>query len=427
MTQGSIYTKEEIKIVLFEGISQAAVDVFHEAGYTNVELLPKAVDRETLLSKLDGAQMIGIRSRTQLKQEILEHPAASRLMAVGCFCIGTNQVNLTTAATHGVPVFNAPHSNTRSVAELVIGHTIMMMRKVFPNSMAAHRRQWNKSATGCYEVRGKRMGIVGYGHIGSQVSVLAEAMGMEVVYYDVLTKLPLGNARQVTSLEELLKISDVVSLHVPATPDTKDMMTAKEIGLMKEGAYLINASRGNVVVVEALADAIRSEALGGAAVDVFPKEPASNNDPFESPLVGLESVILTPHIGGSTQEAQRNIGREVAGKLINYCTHGSTIGAVNFPGVNLTHSPGTIRLLHIHHNRPGVLQKINDIVGDEAINVLGQYLRTTEHIGFVVLDIDAAHGREKVAKIRQQLSEVPGTIRTRKLVSDEDGDHTIIE
>ncbi|CAM2006328.1 phosphoglycerate dehydrogenase [Acanthopleuribacter pedis] len=427
MTQGTVFNKEEIKIVLFEGISQAAVEVFGQAGYTNVELLPKAVDRETLLAKLSGAHMIGIRSRTQLKQEILEHEAASRLMAVGCFCIGTNQVNLPVAATRGVPVFNAPHSNTRSVAELVIGHTIMMMRKVFPNSMAAHRKQWNKSAAGCYEVRGKTIGIIGYGHIGSQVSVLAEAMGMKVIYYDVLTKLPLGNATQVTSMQELLKTADVVSLHVPATPETKEMMGAEEIALMREGSYLINASRGNVVVVDALAEAIRSEKLLGAAVDVFPKEPASNTEAFESPLVGLESVILTPHIGGSTQEAQRNIGREVAGKLINYCTHGSTIGAVNFPGVNLTHSPNTIRLLHIHHNRPGVLQKINDVVGDHAINVLGQYLRTTEDIGFVVLDIDAAHGREKVSVIRDQLSEVPGTIRTRKLVSDEEGDHTILE
>ncbi|CAM2066013.1 phosphoglycerate dehydrogenase [Sulfidibacter corallicola] len=419
MTTDQKLSKSELKIVLFEGIHPVAVEVFRGAGYTNVERLPKAVDAQTLRDKLRDAHMVGIRSRTHLTDEVLKLPEARDLMAVGCFCIGTNQVALKTAANQGVPVFNAPHSNTRSVAELVIGHTIMMMRKVFPNSMAAHRNEWRKSAVGCFEVRGKSIGIVGYGHIGSQVSVLAEAMGMRVYYHDIVSKLPLGNAQRVDSLEELLKVSDVVSLHVPATPQTEYMIRAEHLAMMKKGSYLINASRGNVVVVEALSELIRNEHLAGAAVDVFPKEPASNKDAFESPLVGLENVILTPHIGGSTQEAQHNIGIEVANKLVGFATHGATESAVNFPQVNLSHSPNTIRMLHIHKNQPGVLQKINDIVGFKHINVLGQYLKTTEDIGYVVLDIDAALGREKAGDIQVQLAEIPGTIRTRKLHSDE--------
>ena len=401
--------KDKIKIVLFEGIHKHAVQFFNDHGYHNVELLDKALTGQELISKVKEARMIGVRSRTQVRDEVIAN--ANKLMAVGCFCIGTNQVDLDAAALKGIPVFNAPHSNTRSVAELVIGQTIMLMRGIFPKSMAAHRQEWRKSARESYEVRGKTLGIIGYGHIGSQVSILAEAMGMRVIYYDIIPKLPLGNATQMKTMEELLAQSDVVTLHVPEDQTTRNMFHGEKIKLMKPGSYLINASRGSVVEIEALAAAIREKRLEGAAVDVFPVEPKSNALPFDSPLVGLENVILTPHIGGSTIEAQENIGHEVAGKLVSFSDSGATIGAVNFPQVSLPVHPDAHRILHMHRNIPGILRSINRVLADEDINVLSQYLATDNKIGYVVLDIE----KDTSKRVLDLMREIEGTIRTRRL------------
>lgn len=408
--------KDKIRVVLFEGISKNAVDVFAAHGYHNVELLPKAPSREQLMDKLSTARIIGIRSRTQLTAEMLSEEVAPRLMAVGCFCIGTNQVDLPAAAKRGIPVFNAPHSNTRSVAELVIGEIIMLMRGIFPKSMGAHRTgQWLKSAVDSYEVRGKHLGIVGYGHIGSQVSVLAESMGMNVFYYDTAQKLPLGNATRVDSLAELLKISQVVTLHVPATPETEYMIGAAELDQMQQGAYLINASRGNVVEIDALAQRLNTRHLAGCAVDVYPKEPKSNDDPLDTALRGIDTAILTPHIGGSTQEAQVNIGLEVADKLALFSDRGSTEGAVNLPQVNLRPNQNSHRLLHIHQNKPGMMQSIYRIFGDRGINVVSQSLETSNDIGYVVMDYDPNVSKADTQQIRQQALEIEGTIRARLL------------
>ncbi len=404
--------KDKIRIVLLEGIDRLAVDVLNHHGYQNVELLPGALAGEALIERIRDAHMVGIRSTTQLTAEALS--SARLLMAVGCFCIGTNQVDLATAASLGIPVFNAPHSNTRSVAELVIGHTIMLMRGIFPKSAAAHRGQWIKSAKGSNEVRGKTLGIVGYGHIGTQVSVLAEAMGMTVIYHDIQTKLPLGNARACDSLDELLEKAHVVTLHVPADATTKNMIDAERLAKMQQDAFLINASRGSVVDIPALAAALESGHLAGAAVDVFPVEPKSNALPFESPLCGLEQVILTPHIGGSTLEAQRNIGKEVAEKLAYFSDRGNTDGAVNFPKVNLPAHEGAHRLLHIHGNTPGILRQINDVIAEMDINVLGQYLATAGELGYVVLDIGQV-SEEQGKDLRERLARIPSTIRTRLL------------
>lgn len=405
--------KEKIKILLLEGIHPRAVEVLNAQGYSQVSLVSSALDRSALLKKIAKVHMIGIRSRTQLDADILEH--ANRLVAVGCFCIGTNQVDLDAAANLGIPVFNAPHSNTRSVAELVIGQTIMLMRNIFPKSMAAHRGEWQKTAKGSYEVRGKTLGIVGYGHIGSQVSVLAEAMGMRVVYYDILSRLPLGNAEARTSLHQVLAESDVVTLHVPATEETQGMMGAEEIAVMKTGSCLINASRGNVVDLDALTEALKKGHIKGAAIDVFPKEPSSNEKPFASPLVGLDQVILSPHIGGSTIEAQANIGHEVAYRLAFFSDRGTTEGAVNLPQVNLMAQQDTHRLLHFHANRPGMLSQINAILGTYSLNVTGQYLGTKNQIGYVVLDVEKTCSLEKLQEARMHLTKIPGTIRTRVL------------
>lgn len=406
-------SKEKIKILLLEGIHSRAVEVFKEQGYNQVELISNALDPEILLEKIANVHMVGIRSRTQLTPDVLSH--AKKLMAIGCFCIGTNQVALGAAAEKAIPVFNAPHSNTRSVAELVIGQTIMLMRKIFPKSSAAHRGNWQKTATGSYEVRGKTLGIVGYGHIGSQVSVLAEAMGMKVLYYDILSRLPLGNAVGVASLEALLQASDVVTLHVPATPETKGMIGAEELRAMKVGSSLINASRGNVVDLDALADALKEQHLSGAAIDVFPVEPKSNQQSFHSPLCGLDQVILSPHIGGSTLEAQANIGLTVAHKLAFYSDRGSTEGAVNVPQVNLRANEDAHRILHFHANQPGMLSQINAILGENNINVTGQHLGTQDHVGYVVVDIAPEDNLEKLHQVRTTLGEIPGTIRTRLL------------
>ncbi|MGL4713286.1 MAG: phosphoglycerate dehydrogenase, partial [Shewanella sp.] len=340
--------KDKIKILLLEGVHQSAVDVFERAGYTNIEYHKASLGDEALLASIKDAHFVGLRSRTQLTAEVLKH--AEKLIAIGCFCIGTNQVDLATAESLGIPVFNAPFSNTRSVAELVIGEIIMLMRGIPERNAIAHRGGWMKTAAGSYEVRGKTLGVIGYGHIGTQLGILAETLGMRVVFFDIEDKLPLGNAQQIHSMELLLAQADVVSLHVPETPQTKDMIAAAEFAAMKKGSIFINASRGTVVDIEALTVALKERHLAGAAIDVFPVEPQSNDDEFISPLRGLDNVLLTPHVGGSTAEAQENIGIEVAGKLAKYSDNGSTVSAVNFPEVSLPTHKGTSRLLHIHQN-----------------------------------------------------------------------------
>lgn len=409
MSQHTSFPKDKINIVLFEGISQTAVDAFARSSYANVELLPHSLTGDELKAKVAGAHMVGVRSRTQLTAEVID--AAQKLMAIGCFCIGTNQVDLGRAAERGIPVFNAPHSNTRSVAELVLAESVMLLRGIVDKSASAHRGEWTKSAAGAHELRGRTMGIVGYGHIGSQVSVLAEAFGLNVVYYDVAAKLPMGNATQLDSLEALLRTADLVTLHVPQAPDTKNLMSAERIAQMKPGAILLNLSRGNVVDIDALAAALRDGKLAGAAVDVFPVEPKSNTETFESALRGLKNVILTPHIGGSTQEAQRNIGVEVATKLVQYSDLGNTVGAVNFPALSLAAHEGTHRILHIHKNQPGVMSAINSVQAASNANIIGQYLMTTPDIGYVVMDVDQVYG----AELRDQLLGLEGTIRCRIL------------
>ena len=401
--------KSKIRFLLLEGIHPSAAAVLQAAGYTQIESLPGALPEEELKIKIADAHFVGIRSRTQLTADVFAH--ATRLAAVGCFCIGTNQVDLNAARERGIAVFNAPFSNTRSVAELVLAEAILLLRGIPEKSAVAHRGGWLKTADNAFEIRGKTLGIVGYGSIGTQLSVLAEALGMQVVFFDVVTKLPLGNARQVGRLNDLLAQSDVVSLHVPETPATQWMIDAPEIAAMKPGSVLINASRGLVVRIEALAAALKSKKLLGAAIDVFPVEPRSNKDLFESPLRGIDNVILTPHVGGSTMEAQENIGIEVAEKLVKYSDNGTSTSSVNFPEVALPAHPGKHRLLHVHRNVPGVLAQINQVFSDNQINIASQYLQTNEAVGYVVIDIDAAHSEMALAK----LAEVPGTIRTRVL------------
>ena len=401
--------KSRIKFLLLEGIHASAVSVLTEAGYTNIESVPGALPEAELKAKIADAHFIGIRSRTQLTAEVLSH--AQRLNAIGCFCIGTNQVDLGAALERGIPVFNAPYSNTRSVAELVLAEAILLLRGVPEKSAVAHRGGWLKSAEGSFEIRGKTLGIVGYGSIGTQLSVLAEALGMHVAFYDTVTKLPLGNARQIASLPELLAQSDIVSLHVPETPETQWMIDAPQIAAMKPGAILVNAARGTVVRIEPLAEALRSKKLAGAAIDVFPVEPRSNKDEFQSPLRGLDNVILTPHVGGSTMEAQANIGLEVAEKLVRYSDTGATTSSVNFPAVSLPAHAGKHRLLHIHHNVPGVLAEITRIFSSNHVNIASQFLQTNASIGYVVTDIDAQSSELALNK----LADVPGTIRSRVL------------
>ena len=401
--------KSKIKFVLFEGVHQNALDVLHAAGYTNIDYYKKALDGEALIEAIKDAHFIGLRSRTHLTKEVLEK--APKLVAIGCFCIGTNQVDLAAAKQRGIPVFNAPFSNTRSVAELVLGEIILLMRQVAKANMEVHRGVWNKSASGANEVRNKKLGIIGYGHIGSQLSVIAESLGMNVYFYDIENKLPLGNAQQVASLEELLSSCDVISLHVPENDSTKNLMNKERIGQLKEGAVLINAARGTVVDIDALAARLADGSLRGAAIDVFPEEPASINDPFESPLRQSDNVILTPHIGGSTAEAQANIGTEVANKFVKYSDNGSTLSAVNFPEVSLPVHTKAKRLLHIHENRPGILNKINQVFVDLNVNIASQFLQTDPKIGYVVIDVelDDAHAA------LEQLKAIDGTIKARVL------------
>lgn len=401
--------KSKIKFLLLEGLHQSAVDTLHKAGYDNIEYLKTSLPEDQLIEKIRGAHFVGIRSRTQLTKAVFA--AAEKLQAVGCFCIGTNQVDLGAALEHGIPVFNAPFSNTRSVAELVIAQTILLLRGVPEKNAKAHRGVWQKVATGSFEARGKKLGLIGYGNIGSQLSVLAESMGMKVYLYDVVSKLPLGNAVQLPTLKALMETCDVVSLHVPETKQTANMIGAEQLSWMKQGSILINASRGSVVDIDALAAVLANGQLAGAAIDVFPVEPRSNDDEFVSVLRAFDNCILTPHVGGSTMEAQENIGFEVAEKLTKYSDNGSSFTSVNFPEVALPAHPGKHRLLHIHTNIPGVLSEINNIFFDNGINIRSQYLQTNDEIGYVVTDIDVEYS--KVAL--QKLNKVKGTIRCRVL------------
>lgn len=401
--------KQKIKILLLEGVHPSAVEVFKAAGYENIDYQPAALPEEQLLEKIAGAHFVGIRSRTQLNAKVFA--AAKKLMSVGCFCIGTNQVDLQAATEHGVIVFNAPYSNTRSVAELVIAEAIMLMRGIPDKSAKAHRGEWLKSASNSYEVRGKTLGIVGYGNIGSQTSVMAESMGMKVRFYDTSTRLPLGNAAQVRRLHDLLGQSDVISLHVPDNASTHGLMGPKELAAMKPGAILINAARGLIVDIDSLCEHLASKHIGGAAIDVFPVEPKSNQEEFISPLREFDNVILTPHIGGSTQEAQENIGIEVAEKVVMYSDNGTSTSAVNFPQVALPSHADTHRLLHVHRNIPGMMTAINQIFSQYNINVAAQYLQTNDKVGYVVVDIEAEYGDDAIAALKA----IEGTIRCRVL------------
>jgi len=405
------YPRQDIKVLLLEGVSASAVESFHRAGYSQVDIHAKSLPEAELKARIADAHIVGIRSRTQLSEDVLAH--AKRLIAVGCFCIGTNQVDLTAARKLGVPVFNAPYSNTRSVAELVIAEAIMLLRGIPQKNALCHRGGWTKSASGSYETRDKVLGIVGYGHIGTQVGVLAEGLGMRVIFHDIETQLSLGNARAVSSLDELLERADVVTLHVPETPATQLMIKHEQLAKMRAGAMLINASRGTVVDIDALAAALRDGHLAGAAVDVFPVEPKGNDDAFESPLVGMDNVILTPHIGGSTLEAQDNIGIEVASKLIRYSDNGSTLSAVNFPEATLPEHPHSRRLLHIHRNVPGMLSRINELFSAGNINIDAQFLQTDAEVGYVVIDVTA--DVTQATALKEKLAAIPGTLRTRVL------------
>ncbi|UZG44734.1 phosphoglycerate dehydrogenase [Caldimonas thermodepolymerans] len=402
--------KDRLRFVLLEGIHPSAVEALHRDGYTQVVTHPKALSGEALAEAIGDAHFVGIRSRTRLTEAVLAQ--APKLVAIGAFCIGTNQIDLEAAARRGIPVFNAPFSNTRSVAELVVAEIVMLMRGIPQKNALLHRGGWAKSAAHAYEVRGKTLGIVGYGHIGTQVGVLAEHLGMRVVFHDIEAKLPLGNARQLGSLDEVLEAADVVSLHVPETPATLNLIGAPQLARMKPGSCLINASRGTVVDIDALVAALDGGHLLGAAIDVFPVEPQGNDAAFESPLTRFDNVILTPHIGGSTLEAQESIGREVAAKLIRYSNNGSTVSAVNFPEVSLPElHAGACRLLHVHHNVPGVMARVNERFSAAGINVAAQYLQTNAQVGYVVVDIDAAASQVAL----HELCAIEGTIRCRIL------------
>jgi D-3-phosphoglycerate dehydrogenase len=402
-------SKGSIRTLLLEGVNDSAVELFVSSNFSNIERSPKALDADGLLQAIKGVDLLGIRSRTQLTHEALA--GADRLVAVGCFSVGTNQVDLDAARQRGIPVFNAPFSNTRSVAELVIGEIVMLLRRIFPRSSAAHKGGWDKSAADSHEVRGRTLGIVGYGNIGSQLSTLAEGMGMKVIYYDHTDRLRHGNTEPVESLQNLLAQSDIVSLHVPETPATHGMIGETQLRLMKRGAYLINNSRGTVVDLDALSRAVRDGHLAGAALDVFPVEPSSNSERFQSPLQGLENVILTPHIGGSTEQAQDRIGREVARKVIDYFESGSTMGAVNFPQVQLQARSLGARFSHVHRNAPGMLRRLNEVFLQRDINIFAQYLETDKEVGYVVLDADLAG--QSSSEILDEIRALDGTIRAR--------------
>jgi D-3-phosphoglycerate dehydrogenase len=404
--------KEKIKILLLEGVHESALIELKSKGYSNIEYIKTSLEGNDLLEKISDVHFIGIRSRTQLTKEVLNH--AKKLVAVGCFCIGTNQVDIKAAQSLGIPVFNAPFSNTRSVAELVLGQTLLLLRGIPEKSAKAHRGEWFKSAAGSVEARGKTLGIIGYGHIGTQLGILAETIGMRVRFFDIETKLPLGNASQSFSFSEFLAEADVVTLHVPETDQTQDMISYDEFTAMKQGAIFINASRGTVVDIDALANAISTKKLAGAAIDVFPVEPKGNDEEFISPLRGFDNIILTPHIGGSTKEAQENIGLEVASKLAKYSDNGSSLSAVNFPEVSLPEHniPGRVgpsRLLHIHKNQPGILTQINQAFAENSINIAAQYLQTDDKVGYVVIEIETSDSQLAL----KTLKAIKGTIRAR--------------
>lgn len=411
MTVSLSLPKDRIKILLLEGISPTAVGVLQGAGYTNIERLSKALDGPALDAALKGVHILGIRSRTQLTRAVLE--GADKLFAVGCFSVGTNQVDLDAAARCGIPVFNAPFSNTRSVAELTIAEIVMLFRRIFPKSNAAHLGKWDKAATDSHEVRGKTLGIIGYGNIGTQLATLAEAMGMKVVYFDQTDKLRHGNVEPTDTLLDLLKISDVITIHVPETPATQGMIGPDEIAAMKPGAFFINNARGTVVDLDALAEALKAKRLRGAAIDVFPVEPGSNAERFVTPLQGLDNVILTPHVGGSTEEAQERIGAEVARKFVDYSDVGSTHGAVNFPQVQLPVRPAGTRFMQVHRNAPGMMKALNDIFATRGINIAAQHLQTDGEVGYVVMDAD---GRvDDAESVLEAIRTLPGTVRARLL------------
>jgi D-3-phosphoglycerate dehydrogenase len=409
MATSTSFPKNKMNVLLLENINKAAVKEFNEAGYKNVEVVSKALSEKELAAIIGDIHVLGIRSKTNITQKVIDN--AQKLLSIGCFCIGTNQVDMKAATKAGIAVFNSPYSNTRSVAELVIGNAIMLIRRIPEKSNAAHKGGWLKDHTGCYEMRGKTLGIIGYGHIGSQVSVLAESMGMKVAYYDIVPKLPLGNAIPVKSLAELLKVADVVTLHVPGGKGTENIISKARLKQMKKGSYLINYSRGSVVEIEALSEAIENNHIAGAAIDVFPEEPESKTDKFISPLQGFKNVILTPHIGGSTEEAQLNIGNDVASKLIHFVDSGATVGSHSVPELSLPVQQNTHRLLHIHHNVPGVLSEINGMLSKMNVNIAGQYLKTNDLIGYVVLDIE----KKGSEKLLSELKQVKNTIKTRLL------------
>ncbi len=408
-TKATSYPKDKIKILLLENISDAAVEEMKDAGYTNIKKLSGAIGEKELMNEIKGVHLLGIRSKTQITSKVLAK--ADKLLAIGCYCIGINQVDIDAATHRGVVVFNAPFSNTRSVAELVIGSSIMLMRRIPDKNRAAHEGIWQKEAKGSFEMRGKTMAIVGYGNIGSQVSVLAESLGMDVIYYDLEPKLPHGNAKQVRSLRELLRKADIVTLHVPSDPGTHNLMNEQSLSYMKKGTILINYSRGDVVDLDALKTALKSGMISGAAIDVFPVEPEKNGEKFHSVLQNLSNVILTPHIGGSTEEAQLNIGLDVTSKLLSLLEKGSTNGSHTVPALSLPLQAKTHRILHIHNNIPGVLGEINSKLSSHGINILGQYLKTNDKIGYVVLDIDTRLSNEALALLKN----VKGTIKTRIL------------
>lgn len=403
------FPKSDMKVLLLENISPKAKETFVNAGYTNVEILKSALSEEELLEKLEDVRILGIRSKTHLSEKVLKK--ANKLMAVGCYCIGTNQVDLETAAKEGIAVFNSPFSNTRSVAELIIASSIMLLRKITFKSAEAHKGNWLKDNIDSYEVRGKNIGIVGYGHIGSQVSIMAEAMGMHVFYFDIEGKLPLGNAQSVNSIEELIALSDIVTIHVPETPETKNLINREILNKFKKGSFLLNLSRGNVVDIIALKELLESKHIHGAAIDVFPEEPKDKNEKFVSPLQGLPNVILTPHIGGSTEEAQYNIAIDASNKLVKFIETGSSLASHSIPELSLPILKNTHRILHIHKNVPGMLSSINKKISDLEINILSQYLATDENIGYVVLDIP----KETSEKVFKEINTIENTIKTRLL------------
>lgn len=409
MSKHTSYPKDKINILLLENISDVSVEEFKEAGYVTVRKLSGALSEADLMREIKDVHLLGIRSKTLVTEKVLAK--ANKLLAIGCYCIGVNQVNMKAATEKGIAVFNAPHANTRSVAEIVIGLSIMLIRKITDKNKAAHEGLWQKDAKGSFELRGKTLGIVGYGNIGSQVSVMAEAMGMDVIYFDVESKLPHGNAKQVRSLKDLLKRANIVTLHIPSEVSTRNLINAETLAFMKRGSILINYSRGDVVDLNALKSALQSGQLSGAAIDVFPEEPEKNGAKFSTVLQNLPNVILTPHIGGSTEEAQLNIGLDVTSKLLNYLERGSTTGSHSVPQLNLQLQAKTHRILHIHKNVPGVLGEINSKLSSHNINILGQYLKTNDEIGYVVLDVDTALSKEAFALLK----EVRSTIKVRML------------